>query len=125
MMKSRPPIVGVPCFTRCPAGPSSRLCCPSSFSRRNLMNFGPATIASSIPRMAARMTLANLGPDEGEGLGDRFEADGARTFHEHAVSGADELVEERQRLVDGRRPHPVRLREVVLRQRPDREDGDP
>ena len=38
---TRPPIVGVPAFSWCSAGPSSRMCCPNSRSRRNWMNFGP------------------------------------------------------------------------------------
>ena len=37
----RPPIVGVPAFSWCPSGPSSRMCWPNSRSRMNSMNFGP------------------------------------------------------------------------------------
>ena len=35
-----PPIVGVPALAWCSCGPSSRMCCPNSRSRRNAMNFG-------------------------------------------------------------------------------------
>ena len=35
-----PPIVGVPALAWCPSGPSSRMFCPNSRSRRNEMNFG-------------------------------------------------------------------------------------
>ena len=57
-MISRPPIVGVPCFARCVCGPSSRMCCPNSFLRRNPMNVGPLRIAMIIATSAATRTLA-------------------------------------------------------------------
>ena len=39
--RNRPPIVGVPCLDMCPAGPSSRICCPSARRRTNAMNSRP------------------------------------------------------------------------------------
>jgi hypothetical protein len=55
---STPPIVGVPCLVRWPAGPSSRMCWPSSLRRRNSMNFGPAMIDRTIANRPAAMTLS-------------------------------------------------------------------
>src|SRR3954451_15443517 len=49
----RPPIVGVPALPGCPAGPSSRICCPNSFSRRYSMNFGPRNMHKSSDAMPA------------------------------------------------------------------------
>ena len=40
MMMSAPPIVGVPFFVACPAGPSSRISSPSWRSRARRMNQG-------------------------------------------------------------------------------------
>ncbi len=44
----RPPIVGVPCFTTCVAGPSARICWPRLRVRRSSMNLGPITTAATI-----------------------------------------------------------------------------
>ena len=40
-IRKTPPIVGVPCLMMCPAGPSSRICCPNARRRKNAMNSGP------------------------------------------------------------------------------------
>ena len=45
---SRPPIVGVPCLTRWPAGPSSRMFWPSERSRRNEMNAPPQSTVRNV-----------------------------------------------------------------------------
>ena len=50
---SRPPIVGVPAFSWCSSGPSSRICWPNSRSRRYSMNFGPRKMQISIAAMPA------------------------------------------------------------------------
>ena len=47
-MMRRPPIVGVPCFTTCVAGPSARICWPRFRARSSSMNFGPITTAATI-----------------------------------------------------------------------------
>jgi hypothetical protein len=60
-MISSPPIVGVPCLTTWPVGPSSRMCWPNSLRRRNSMNFGPATIAMTMARMPDRRTWTTSG----------------------------------------------------------------
>ena len=45
---SRPPMVGVPCFSACPSGmsPRARTNWPTSFSRSQAMNLGPRKIRS-------------------------------------------------------------------------------
>ena len=48
-----PPIVGVPAFSWCSSGPSSRMCWPNSFRRRYSMNFGPRKMQISIAAMPA------------------------------------------------------------------------
>jgi hypothetical protein len=54
---TRPPIVGVPAFRWCSAGPSSRMCWPNSRSRRNWMYLGPRKIAiNSEARPAIRIS---------------------------------------------------------------------
>src|ERR671924_186727 len=77
---SRPPMVGVPCLSTCRSGPSSRMCWPNSFRRRNWMNFGPTMIEMTIATMAAMRTRVNgppgaaaalLGRDEQARLGRR------------------------------------------------------
>ncbi len=65
-----PPMVGVPAFAWCSCGPSSRMCCPNSLTRRYSMNFGPRKIVISIAAMPAirtsprsiRSTASKLAP---------------------------------------------------------------
>ena len=51
-----PPIVGVPALAWCSCGPSSRMCWPNSFTRRNSMNLGPRKMQISIAAMPAIST---------------------------------------------------------------------
>ena len=45
---SRPPIVGVPAFTWCAFGPSSRMFCPTESRRSARTKAGPSSSDSSI-----------------------------------------------------------------------------
>jgi hypothetical protein len=60
-MIRRPPIAGVPCLITWPFGPSSRICWPNSFRRRNSMNFGPARIEMTMEITPARRTWTMRG----------------------------------------------------------------
>lgn len=51
-----PPIVGVPCLTRWPWGPSARTCCPIWRTLSNLMKNGMTIMVSAIDMMKARKT---------------------------------------------------------------------
>src|SRR3954453_2867423 len=104
---SRPPIVGVPCLTRCASGSSSRMCWPNSFFRRNAMNLGPTTIDTTIattPAARTRITGASRGWDLCECFCHSFETDGPGCFHEDGVAGTYELVHLPQCIVDVRDP---------------------
>ncbi len=50
---SEPPIVGVPAFFWCEAGPSSRICWPYCLERSRSMNQGPSRNEMSSDVMAA------------------------------------------------------------------------
>src|ERR1700749_5065921 len=83
-----PPIVGVPALAWCSGGPSSRMCCPNSFTRRYSMNFGPRKMQISIAAMPAIRTspitrlhqLRQL-------LGDPLEPGRARALDQDCVAG--------------------------------------
>ncbi len=96
---SRPPIVGVPCLTWCPAGPSSRMCWPNSLRRRNSMNLGPARIEIAIAKIPAARTLSTRRRTPREGFRDDLEPDRARALDEHDVAGLDEPGRAFRRLV--------------------------
>src|SRR3954447_22481729 len=85
-----PPIVGVPALAWWPSGPSSRMFCPNSRSRRNAMNFGDRKMQISSEAVPAIRTSPT-----GQRLRDRLEADAARGLHEHHVARADDLDRER------------------------------
>ena len=55
---SRPPIVGVPCFSACPSGisPCGRMNCPTSWSRNQRINLGPRNSMSMTAPIAAIST---------------------------------------------------------------------
>ena len=57
-MISRPPIVGVPCFSACPSGmsPGGRTNWPTSFARSQAMNLGPRNMSSVAAEMAEMST---------------------------------------------------------------------
>src|SRR5438445_2042427 len=93
---STPPIVGVPCLVRCASGPSSRMCWPNSFRRRNSMNFGPTMIDTTIaitPAARTRITGVSRGRHLGQGLSDRLESHGPRGFDEHGIAGPNDFAE--------------------------------
>src|SRR5579885_2136476 len=100
-MITRPPIVGVPCFSRCRFGPSSRICWPNSLRRRKAMNVGPLRIAMIIATSAATSTLVM---SAGKILRDDLESHRQRALHEHRVAGAQHLAQSGGRLVG--RSHP-------------------
>src|SRR5688500_1825450 len=96
----RPPIVGVPAFTWCSAGPSSRMCWPNSRSRRNWMYLGPRKIEiSSEASPAIRISpITRVRPScrrALERLGHTFEADGPRGLHQHDVARLDQAGHQR------------------------------
>src|SRR5215213_5522837 len=121
----RPPIVGVPALAWCSWGPSSRMCCPNSLTRRYSMNFGPrkmqisiaaipaistspiSGVASSAPvgargiRLRLAPTLASGGDihQQGQGLGNRLEAGRARALDEDDVAGLELGGEQLRRLL--------------------------
>ena len=74
---SSPPIVGVPCLTKWPAGPSSRIGCPYSRRRRKRMKRGPAAIEITIATMPAIRTSTITRVTARERLGDALEAEHA------------------------------------------------
>ncbi len=53
---SAPPMVGVPCFLKCVAGPSSRTIWPICFFWSSRMNHGASTKLRSIAVIVAAMT---------------------------------------------------------------------
>src|SRR5215213_11621078 len=83
----RPPIVGVPAFVWCSCGPSSRMCCPNSRTRRSSMNLGPRKMQISIAAIPAIRTspIADLHQLR-QLLGDRLEAGRARALDEDCVT---------------------------------------
>ena len=56
MNRTIPPMVGVPAFTACPAGPSSRMCWPNSRARSHQMNFGERKTQMSSEAVPAMST---------------------------------------------------------------------
>src|ERR1700759_1473363 len=83
-----PPIVGVPALAWCSCGPSSRMCCPNSFTRRYSMNFGPRKMQISIAAIPAIRTSPIAGLHQvGERLRNRLEAGRARALDENRVAG--------------------------------------
>src|SRR5437588_11567372 len=104
----RPPIVGVPALPWCPAGPSSRICCPNSFARRNSMNFGPRNMhrrSEAMPAIRMAPSTGCLAPRSRFGpdwVDDALETGGARALNENAVTRLGELVEQGSRLFGGR-----------------------
>src|SRR5437588_4939819 len=99
----RPPIVGVPCLATWCWGPSSLMCCPNSFLRRNSMNFGPTRIDTIRATSAAIRTLVTARSPP-QRLCDDLEPDRAGRFHEHGVARAHELARDRDRLGGVGRP---------------------
>src|SRR3954453_15890367 len=79
-----PPIVGVPAFVWCSCGPSSRMCCPNSRTRRNSMNLGPRKMQISLAAMPAIRTspIADLH----QLLGDGLQAGGARALDQDRIT---------------------------------------
>jgi hypothetical protein len=57
---ARPPMVGVPALPWCPAGPSSRMCWPNSFTRRYSMNRGPRNMQMSREAMPPMRTSPSI-----------------------------------------------------------------
>ena len=49
-----PPMVGVPCLTRWPSGPSARTCWPISRWRSSLMNAGITATVSAMEMTSAK-----------------------------------------------------------------------
>src|SRR4051794_38355192 len=82
-----PPIVGVPALAWCSCGPSSRMCCPNSFTRRSSMNFGPRKMQISIAAMPAIRTS----PIEQllERLAHRLQPGRARALDQDRVAGLE------------------------------------
>src|SRR5215203_5513447 len=82
-----PPIVGVPALVWCSCGPSSRMCCPNSFTRRYSMNFGPRKMQISIAAIPAIRTspIADLHQLR-QLLGDGLQAGRARSLDEDRVA---------------------------------------
>src|SRR6185437_1223584 len=95
-MIKRPPMVGVPAFAACPAGPSSRICWPNSRLRRNSMNFGPRNMQIRSEAMPAMRIVPSIWLRE-----DALQPDRARSLHQHAVPGRRQLLEQRARLLGG------------------------
>src|SRR6186997_203926 len=82
-----PPIVGVPALVWCSCGPSSRMCCPNSFTRRYSMNLGPRKMQISIAAMPAIRTSPIAGLDQlRQLLGDGLEAGRARALNEDGIA---------------------------------------
>src|SRR3989441_2418291 len=96
----RPPMIGVPCLVTWCWGPSSRIVCPYSLRRRKAMKRGPARMEISIAARPAIRTRTKLGLDRRQRFRDRFEPHRPRTLDENGVSGANDLVELAQRLVN-------------------------
>src|SRR6188472_2409964 len=83
----RPPIVGVPAFAWCSCGPSSRMCCPNSLTRRYSMNFGPRKMQISI---AAIPAISTSPIDQRlQGLRNGLEAGGAGALDEYDVAALE------------------------------------
>src|SRR5215207_9065435 len=94
-----PPMVGVPALAWWSWGPSSRMCCANSLTRRSSMNFGPRKMQISIAAMPAIRTS----PIEQhlQRLGDRLEAGRARALDEDGVTGLELGGEQLRRLLGG------------------------
>src|SRR4051812_13786183 len=92
-----PPIVGVPALAWCSCGPSSRMCWPNSFTRRNSMNFGPRKMQISI----AAIPAINTSPIEQllEAGGDGLKAGRARALDQDRVAGLELRGEQLGRLL--------------------------
>src|SRR6478672_1339994 len=97
---SRPPMIGVHCLVTWCWGPSSRIVCPYSLRRRKAMKRGPARMEIRIATRPAIRTFTKLGLHRRQRFRDRLEPHRPRALYEHGVSGADDLVEFSQRLVD-------------------------
>src|SRR3954452_6820279 len=95
-----PPMVGVPALVWCSCGPSSRMCCPNSFTRRYSMNLGPRKMQISIAAMPAIRTspIARLHQLR-QLLGDSLETGGARALDEDRVAGLQARRQQLGRLV--------------------------
>src|SRR3954453_3821681 len=82
-----PPIVGVPALVWCSRGPSSRMCCPNSFTRRYSMNLGPRKMQISIAAMPAIRTSPIVGLQQlRQLLGDGLQAGRAGALDEDRVA---------------------------------------
>src|SRR3954471_9512510 len=92
----RPPIVGVPALPACPAGPSSRICWPNSFSRRYSMNFGPRNMQSSSEAMPAMRMAPSMSAGEYP-----LEPRRSRPLDQHAVARLGQLLEHGAGLLGG------------------------
>src|SRR5262245_42776846 len=105
-----PPIVGVPAFSWCSSGPSSRMCWPNSFSRRYSMKRGPRKMQISIaaiPEMRISPNLTRLLCFASgvvvitlrQRFGDALQADRARALDQDRVALAQRAREFAGRLV--------------------------
>src|SRR5918996_5209784 len=108
-----PPIVGVPALAWCSCGPSSRICCPNSFTRRYSMNRGPTKIVISIAAIPAIRTSprsirsppfiwassSTIGPSRQKLVGETLEPDRARALDQHRVARPQQLVGHGDRLL--------------------------
>src|SRR4051812_47299105 len=92
----RPPIVGVPALPWWPAGPSSRMCWPNSFSLRYSMNLGPRNMQRSSEAMPAMRISPSMSGREYP-----LETGRARPLHEDAVAGPGQLLQHRAGLLGG------------------------
>ena len=89
---SRPPMVGVPCFSAWPSGmsPAGRTNWPTSLARSQAMNFGPRNIRSVAAQMAAMRTRGTPYRLRREGRGDPLQAHRARPLQQHHVALAQQ-----------------------------------
>ena len=98
-----PPIVGVPCFTTCAAGPSARICWPRFLVRRTSMNFGPITTAATIASRPAIRT-GTCSSEVRDLRCDAFEPHCSRGLDEHRVARSKGRARCFDRLLRVRRP---------------------
>src|SRR3954453_2550090 len=91
-----PPMVGVPALAWCSCGPSSRICCPNSFSRRKEMNLGDRKMQMSSEAVPAIRTSPMGRVLVGaQRLGDDLQADAARALDQQDPAGGEQRSRER------------------------------
>src|SRR5450759_1239202 len=106
---STPPMVGVPCLTRCPCGPSARTCCPMLRNRTRRIQNGNSAPATTIATMTARNTWyvgyllmsrpKRLGMRLDDPFHDALQLHDARGLHQDDVAGREEVVQHLSRLL--------------------------